>query len=282
MKAEESSTQLKKDFTLLRSFQLLCVIAIALALCVYGFNKWLAVPFLALALVFRFLFQRRKKTYTRSLLHLSAGQTLAKHLEKSEHLEEAPVSSNELRSVRMLPCDSAAKGVTCAEGGKGFYHGREVVLTSAAFSHTYTPERAQKTNYTVGTWVRVSLPADTGLDCRFLSRRTVPAQSLKEMLWIESDLKVLENPPEIKDVWQIVCAEGKEMLPPKGFLRQLDKVFEKTEGKIAVCVQGSFLYFMLEDALLAQEVSIRVAPDKCVIPDLLPALSHGLRLADFL
>lgn len=282
MKVEEGSKQLKKDFTLLRSFQLLCVLCIALALGAYGFQKWLAIPFLVLALLFRILFQKRKKAYTRGLLHLSAGQTLAKHLEKGEHLAESPFSPSELRSVRMLPCDSAAKGLTCAEGGRGLYHGREVVLTSAAFSHTYTPERAQKTNYTVGTWVRVSLPADTGLDCRLLSRRTVPAQSLKEMLWVESDLKILENPPEIRDVWQIVCPEGKEDLPPKGFLRQLDRAFEKTDGKIAVCVQGAYLYFMLEDALLAQEVSIRVSPEKCVIPDLLPTLSHGLRLADFL
>lgn len=283
MKSTESELQISSQFRRVRQLQMMCVGCVAAALAAYYLNKWLAVALLCPAVIMRLFFRKQKKLYRREFLHVSAERTLRRHMEQSVHLFDAPHTEQELRQVRMLPCDAAKSGLVCCEGGTGRYHGRNVRLTGVTFAHTYTPERAKRVNYTVGTWVSVQLNKDTGMDCRFLSPRTAPMPSLKEMLWVETDLKLMDPPADMSGSWYLVCREGCESIPGAGFLKQLDRVYSKTDGLIAVCVQGDRLHFLLEDEVLAQEVSIRTPPEQSLERrDLLPGLSHGLRLADFL
>lgn len=282
MKSTESELPIHSQFRRVRQLQMLCVGCVAAALAAYYLNKWLAVALLCLAVIMRLFFRKQKKLYRREFLHVSAERTLRRHLEQGAHLFDAPHTEQELRQVRMLPCDAAKSGLVCCEGGTGRYHSREVRLTGVTFAHTYTPERAKRVNFTVGTWVTVQLKKDTGMDCRFLSVRTAPMPSLKEMLWVETDLQLMETPGDMKNPWHLVCREGCDAIPGAGFRKQLERVYEKTNGLIAVCVQGDQLHFLLEDEVLAQEVSIRTPPEKSLeTRDLLPGLSYGLHLSDF-
>lgn len=275
---------LRLQFKKLRRLYFLFMILAVLALAMFFIDSRLTLVFLGASLILNLVLGRRKsKEYIRNFTHLSAQLTLEKHLQEAQHSHEPILTEEDVRSARMLPCNAAKGGVVCHEGGTGVYRDRKVTLGDVTLAHTFTVTDKKRHNFTVGSWITVELEKDTGLDCRFIGENTTPDQSLKEMLWVESDLKQSPVPMALKSKWRVVCQENSLDMPNSNFCKHLDKLHKKADGRLAVSVQGNKLYIMLIGDILAQNVSSRVAPGpQFENADLLPHLSFALVLSDLL
>lgn len=284
MSHTQSVGQLRAQFKQLHRLHLVLLVLAILALVAYFIKPWLTLVLLGASLALNLLVVRKKtKAYTCSFTHLSAVISLERHLQNVNHTMTPVLRECDLREARMLPCNATRGGVVCHQGATATYRGRHIVLGDTTLAHTFTQGGKKRHNFTVGTWLTVELPADTGLDCRFIGENTTPDQSLTEMLWVESDLKRAVPSPVLKNSWRILCPEGNMSLPADNFLKQLDKLHSKTGGRVAVCVQGSKLHVMLVGDILAQKITGRVAPGPGLEKaDLLPNLPYSLMLSDAL
>lgn len=275
---------LRTQFKNLRRLYFLFLILAVLALVMYFVEPRLTLVLLGASLILNLALGRKKsKEYTNNFTHLSAQLTLQRHLDEAQHSHTPVLTEEEVRSARMLPCNAASGGVACHEGGTGPYRGRKVTLGDTTLAHTFTIDNKKRHNFTVGCWIIVELEKDTGLDCRFIGESTTPDQSLKEMLWVESDLKQTGVPMALKSKWRVVCGVDNQAMPNDNFLKQLDKLHKKAEGRLAVSVQGNKLHVMLIGEILAQKVSSRMEPGpQFENADLLPHLSSALLLSDLL
>lgn len=274
--------KLRDQFQSLRRLYFFFMILAILALVVYFIQPWLTLVLLGISLALNLLLGRKKsREYTQAFLHLSAQISLERHLDHAIHTLEPVLEISEIRDSRMLPCNAAHGSILCREGGSGTYHGRQVRLGDVTLAHTFTQGGKKRHNFTVGSWILVKLDRDTGLDCRFIGENTTPEQSLTEMLWVESDLTRTAAPTRAN--WRILCPEDNTTLPSDAFLKQLDKLHTKADGRVAVCVQGDKLHIMLIGDILGQKVSARMAPGPNFHQaDLLPNLSYALMLSDIL
>lgn len=275
---------LRTQFKNLRRLYFLFLILAVLALVMYFVEPRLTLVLLGASLILNLALGRKKsKEYTNNFTHLSAQLTLQRHLDEAQHSHTPVLTEEEVRSARMLPCNAASGGVACHEGGTGLYRGRKVTLGDTTLAHTFTIDNKKRHNFTVGCWIIVELEKDTGLDCRFIGESTTPDQSLKEMLWVESDLKQSAVPMVLKSKWRVVCAEENQTMPNDAFLKHMEKLHKKADGRLAVSVQGSKLHMLLIGEILAQKVSSRMAPGpQFENADLLPHLSYALLLSDLL
>ena len=275
---------LRTQFKNLRRLYFLFLILAVLALVLYFIQPWLTLGFLGASLVLNIFVGRKKsKEYVRSFTHLCAQISLERHLQNAVHTHKPALKEADLRQARMLPTNAASGGVVCHEGATGTYRGRHVVLGDTTLAHTYTLGGKKRHNFTVGTWITIDLESDTGLDCRFIGENTTPEQSLTEMLWVESDLKRQPLPSSLKNLWRVLTPESNTVLPGDAFLKQLDKLHKKADGRVAACVQGDKLHIMLIGDILAQKISSRVAPGPGFEQaDLIPNLPYALMLSDTL
>lgn len=275
---------LHTQFRNLRRLYFLFLILAVLALVMYFVEPRLTLVFLGLSLALNLLLGRKKsKEYVKNFTHLSAQLTLQRHLEDAQHSHAPILTEEEVRKARMLPCNAAKGGVVCHEGGSGTYRGRKVTLGDVTLAHSFTEGGKKRHNFTVGCWVTLELDRDTGLDCRFIGDAITPAQSLKEMLWVESDLKQTAPDSQLKQNWRVLCREDAADMPGANFLKQLDKLHKKTEGRVAVCVRENKLHVILVGEILSQKISSRVGPGpQFEQADLLPSLPYALMLSDIL
>ena len=281
MDVEQKVSALRSQFRRLRQLYFLLLVLAVLALILYFVEPWCALAALGLSLAFHLLLIRPKsKAYVTDFTALAGSLTLERHLENARFSPRPVLTETQVRQARMVPCNAASGGVVCHQGGAGRYHGREVALGDVTIAHSFTENGKKRHNFTIGCWVSVTLDADTGLDCRFLGGNTTPADSLKEMLWVEEDLKQCPPPVQLNQPWRMVLGSS-DTLPPEGFLKQLDRLSRKTEGRVAVCVEGKALHVLLVGEILAQKVSGRIAPgDRFAEADLLPSLEEALTLSD--
>lgn len=279
-----SVSQLREQYRNLRRLHMICAALAVLALILYFVEPWLTLAALALSLLINlFLVRTRSKAYTSEFIHLAALQTLQRHLEQAEHTHKPVLTEAQIRSARMLPCNAASGSVSLHEGGLGMFHGRKVVLGDVTLAHTFTEGSKKRHNFAVGCWATLDLEKDTGLDCRFIGANTTPEQSLKEMLWVESDLKQTGIPMALRSPWKVVCPEDNITMPGDRFLKQLEKLHQKTDGLLAVSVQGDQLHILLVGQILGQKVTSRMEPGPNFHQaDLLPHLSAALELSDLL
>lgn len=278
----QSVEQLRAQFRSLRRLYFCFLILAVLALVAYFIEPWLTLVLLGFSLVLNLLLGRKKsKEYVRNFSHLAIQLSLERHLEQASHTQEPAVTVQQVQEARMLPCNAAYGSILCREGGNGTYHGRQVRISDVTLAHTFTVGGKKRHNFAVGAWVTVELEKDTGLDCRFIGENTTPEQSLTEMLWVESDLKRTVAPTRAN--WRVLCAEANPALPGNAFLKQLDKLHTKTDGRVAVCVRGSSLHVMLIGEIMAQKVSSRMEPGpNFAQAELLPSLPYALMLSDTL
>lgn len=276
-----SVSELRAQYQQLRRFYFILMILAVLALVLYFVKPLYALLMLGISLVFHLLLVRRKaKAYVAAFTGLAAELTLKRHLEDAQYSSRPVLSEAQVRQSRMLPCNAGSGGAVCHQGGTGRYHGRNVVLGDVTLAHSFTENNRKRHNFTIGCWVSVTLDRDTGLDCRFIGGNTTPADSLKEMLWVEEDLKQCPPPAQLSQPWRMVCGQS-DTLPSDAFLKQLDRLSRKTDGQVAVCVQGRQLHVLLVGQILAQKVGSRVAPgDRFAEADLLPALDEALALSE--
>ena len=281
MDAEQKVSALRGQFRRLRQLYFLLLVLAVLALILYFVNPWYALAALGASLAFHLLLIRRKsKAYVADFTALAAELTLQRHLENARFSPRPVLTETQVRQARMVPCNAASGGVVCHQGGTGRYHGREVALGDVTIAHSFTENGKKRHNFTIGCWVSVTLEEDTGLDCRFLGSSITPADSLKEMLWVEEDLRQCPPPILLREPWRMVQGGG-DVIPPDAFLKQLDRLSRKTEGRVAVCIQGKTLHVLLVGEILAQKVSGRIAPgDRFAEADLLPSLEDALALSD--
>ena len=281
MEHASSLTELRAQHRQLRQLSILLMIFAVLALVLYFVRPLYALLMLGISLAVQLLLVRRKtKAYISSFTSLAATLTLKRYLDQVQYSELPLFTEHQVRQSRMLPCNAASGGVVCHMGASGSYHGRSVTLGDVTLAHTFTEGGKKRHNFTIGCWVTVELEQNTGLDCRFLAGNTTPDASLKEMLWVEEDLKQLAAPIQLSQPWRVVCGQS-NVMPGEPFLKQLDRLYRKTDGRVAVCVQGQQLHILLVGQILAQKVSGRIAPsDRFEEADLLPALGEALALSD--
>lgn len=281
MDAEQKVSALRGQFRRLRQFYFLLLVLAVLALILYFVKPWYALAALGVSLALHLLLIRPKsKAYVADFTALAAELTLRRYLDNARFSPKPVLTEAGVRQARMVPCNAASGGVVCHQGGSGRYHGREVVLGDVTIAHSFTENGKKRHNFTIGCWVSVTLDRDTGLDCRFIGGNTTPADSLKEMLWVEEDLKQCPPPAQLNQPWRMILG-GSDALPPDAFLKQLDRLSRKAEGRVAVCVQGQALHVLLVGEILAQKVSGRIAPgDRFAQADLLPELEEALALSD--
>ena len=283
MEHPTSVSQLRTQYRQLRRLYFLLMILAVLALILYFVKPVYALVVLGVSLVFHLLLVRRKsRAYVAGFTALAAELTLKRYLQEVRYSEKPVLTEAQVRQSRMVPCNAASGGVVCHQGGSGSYHGRAVTLGDVTIAHSFTEGSKKRHNFTVGCWVTVELEQDTGLDCRFLGGNTTPDTSLKEMLWVEEDLKQCAAPVQLAQPCRVVCGASTDM-PGTPFLKQLDRLCRKTDGRVAVCVQGQRLHVLLIGEILAQKVSSRIAPgDRFEQADLLPSLGEALALSDTL
>lgn len=276
--------ELRVQFQKLRRLYFLFLVLAVLALILYFAEPRLTLALLGISLILNLVPGRRKsREYKQNFVHLSAQLTLEKHLSGARHSSTPVLTEEIVRSARMLPCNASRGGVVCHEGGDGWYQGRRVTLGDITLAHTFTSAGKKRHSFTVGCWVTVELEKDTGLDCRFIGKNTIPDLSLKEMLQAESDLKQISVPATLKSGWRVICAGDNPSLPNDTFLNHLEKLHRKTDGLLAVSVQGNRLHILLINTILAQKVNSRMPPGpQFEKADLLPDLSHALLLSTFL
>lgn len=276
-----SLSELRAQHKQLRRLTFLLMILAVLALVLYFVNPWYGFLTLGISLAVHLLLVRRKtKDYVSAFISLAAELTLGRYLDQAQYSERPVLTETQVRQSRMLPCNASSGGVVCHQGGSGVYHGKAVTLGDVTLAHTFTEGGKKRHNFTIGCWVTVALERDTELDCRFLGSNTTPDTSLKEMLWVEEDLKQCPAPLRLSEPWRVVCGRNTSM-PSDGFLKQLDKLYRKSDGRVAVCVQGQRLHVLLVGQILAQKVNGRMAPgDRFQEANLLPALGEALALSD--
>lgn len=276
-----SVASLRTQYRQLRRYYFIMMLLAVLALVLYFVRPVYALAALGASLAFHLLLVRRKaKAYVSGFTSLAAELTLERHLENAVWSGAPTLTETQVRQARMIPCNAGSGGAVCHQGGTGSYRGRDVRLGDVTLAHSFTENSRKRHTFTIGCWVTVELDGDTGLDCRFLGSGIVPEDSLKEMLWVEEDLKLCPPPVQMNQPWRTVCKEG-SALPGDGFLKQLDRLSRKTDGQVAACVQGRQLHVLLVGQILAQKVSSRIAPgDGFARADLLPALDEALALSD--
>lgn len=284
MSTTPSVQQLRRQYRQLRNLHMLSGVLAVLALALYFTNPRLTLVVLVLSLVLNLTVTRNwSKAYTKNFVHLAAQLTLEKHLEKAWHDHNPVLTEAQVRQARMLPCNAATGSITLHQGGKGTYQNRPVQLGDVTLAHTFTEGTKKHHNFAVGCWISVELSEDTGLDCRFIGASTTPDQSLKEMLWVETDLKQMPVPTPLISAWKVVCCEKNQTMPNSNFLKQLEKLHQKKDGHLAVCVQGSSLHILLIGDILGQRITNRMEPGpNFEQADLLPCLSSALLLSDLL
>jgi len=276
--------QLEREYQKLKKFNILffCLALLALIFCFI--KPMLAMVTLVVSFVLKLLPGRKlRKTYENHMIHFRALNRLQQCVDNVQHSKEPSLSEQEIRAVRLLPCNASAGSVLCCESGTGHYHGKTVSLGDVTLTHTFTENNKKRHNFLVGCWIQVELHADTGLDCRFIGKNMLPWQSLKEMLWVETDLKLCGIPLVLNSSWSILCPENNSAMPGDAFLKQLEKLHKKTDGQIAVCVCKNHLHVFLKGEILGKNINANIPPavqlQNTVILENLP---DALALCDFL
>lgn len=276
--------QLEHEYQKLKMFNIVffCLALLALFFCFV--KPTLAVVTLAVSFVLKLLPGRRlRKTYEKHIIHFRALKCMQPCMDNVWHKQEPSLSEQEIREVRLLPCNASAGSVLCCESGTGHYHGKAVSLGDVTLTHTYTENSRKQHNFLVGCWIQVELHTDTRLDCRFIGKNMLPWQSLKEMLWVEPDLKLYSIPLVLNSSWSILCPKENSAMPGDAFLKQLEKLHQKTDGQIAVCICGNHLHIFLKGEILGKNVNPNIPPaPQLQHTSILADLPDALALCDFL
>jgi len=275
--------QLEREYQKLRIFNIMffCLALLALIFCFI--QPTLAVITLAFSFVLKLLPGRKlRKRYENHIIHFRALEALQRCMDNAQHRHAPVLTEQEIRDVRLLPCNASAGSVLCCEGGIGSYHGNSVSLGDVTLTHTFTENNKKRHNFLVGCWIKVELPKDTGLDCRFIGKNMIPEQSLTEMLWVETDLKLRGIPLILKPSWHILCPKENPAMPGDAFLKQLEKLHKKTDGKLAVCIYGNQLHIFLQGQILGKNVNPNVPPSSQFQHTVLADLNDVLTLTDSL
>lgn len=273
---------LRSQFRRLRRMYFVFLLLAVAALVCYFFDPRLTLVVLGLSLGLNLIVGRRaSKSYKENFTRAAAMVTLEKHLDAPYWRDGVTLTEAEVRDARMIPTNAGSGGTVCHQGGGGSYRGCQVLVEDVTIAHSFTESGKKRHNFTVGSWVRVDLGRDTGLDCRFLGEGILSAQSLKEMLWVETDLRSQTPPAPLDPGWWVLTTESNPALPDTTVLRQIERLRRDTDSQIALAIEGQYLHCLLVGRLIAQTVSSRQAPgDSFEKADLLPELSQILNLCD--
>ncbi len=273
---------LRSQFRKLRRMYLLFLLLAVAALGCYFLDSRLTLAVLGISLVLNLTVGRRASgSYKKNFTRAAAMVTLEKHLDVPYWEASPTLTEAQIREPRMLPANAGSGGAVCHQGGGGSCRGAQVLVEDVTIAHTFTENGKKRHHFTIGTWIRVDLGRETGLDCRFMGQTVVCAQSLKEMLWVETDLRSQTPPAPLDPGWRVVTPEDTPALPEAAVLRQIERLRRDTDGQLALAIVGRHLHCLLVGRLMAQTVSSRQAPgagfEKA---DLLPELSQILSLCE--
>lgn len=276
--------QLEHEYKTLRAFHIIFFSLALLALFFCFIQPKLAIITLIFSFVLKLFPGRRlRKKYENHLVHVRALDSLQRCLDNAQHRHAPVLTEEEIRDVRLLPCNASAGSILRCEGGIGVYHGNSVSLGDVTLTHTFTENSKKRHNFLVGCWIKIELSADTGLDCRFIGDDLIPGQSLKEMLWVEPDLKLRGIPLVLNTSWNILCPKETTAMPDVAFLKQLEKLHKKTNGRLAVCVRGNQMHIFLKGEILGKNVNPNIPPAAQLNhTTVLANLPEALSLCDFL
>lgn len=271
---------LKKRFYTLRLLYLLCLVLAVAALVVYFVDRRITLAVLGVNLLFYLLAARpRAKAYQRDCIRESIRLTLSRYLEKADYASPA-LDPGQVTGVRLVPED---RPVVQKEGGTGLWRGHAVQVGEVVLGNAYFRDPQHKASeFLTGTWVRVELDRDTGLDCRLFRKDLIDPLSRAAYFVRHPDLHEpgQELPQWMGSDWAALAGTADELPNPRA-LTQLKKLAEYTPTPMAMAVTGGVLSVFLSRRLLWRKVSIRQAPgEEWLKFDLLPELGYILELAN--
>lgn len=272
-------------FKRLRLLCFLCLILAALALAAYFIDRRATLAILGLNLLLYLLAVRpRAGAYRKDCIRASIRLTLGRCLEGAVYASPA-LTPSDIRDPRLAAADEDPGAVTQKEGGLGQWQGREVKVGEVILANSfYSDARHRKLECLTGTWVRVELARDTGLDCRLICRDLMDPRSRAAYFGRYDDLRPTAQklPPWLAEDW-VVLTGREDSLPPDHVLKRLKKLAGYTPTPMAMAVTGDVLSVYLHQRLLWRKVSIRQAPSEQWLNfDLLPELGHILEIAGHL
>ena len=275
-------SRLSAQFKGLRLLYLLCLALAALALAAYFIDRRATLAVLGVNLLVYLLAARpRAKAYRKDCIQASIRLTLGRCLEKAAYASPA-LDPADIRGPRLVASDDSPRALTQKEGGRGLWQGRAVKVGEVILANSFYPDaRRQSAEYLTGTWVRVELARDTGLDCRLIRRDLMDPRSRAAYFGRHGDLHPTpqELPPWLAEDWVLITGR-EDSLPPGHVLKQLKKLAEYTPTPMAMAVTGNILSVFLHQRLLWRNVSVRQAPSEQWLNfDLLPELGYILEIA---
>lgn len=279
---QEFLSQLSPQFKRLRLLYLLCLALAALALAACFFDRRAALAILGLNLLLYLLGARpRVRAYQRDCIQASIRLTLSRYLDGAVYASPA-LTPADIRAPRLVAADDSPKAIIQKEGGRGRWQGREVRLGEVILASSfYSDAQRRKAEYLTGTWVRVELAHDTGLDCRLICRDLMDPRSRAAYFSRYADLRptAQELPSWLAEGWVVITGR-EDALPPAHVLDRLKKLADYTPAPMAAAITGNILSVYLCQRLLWRKVSIRQAPSEQWLNfDLLPELEHLLKIA---
>lgn len=277
---QDTLSALRKQFYTLRLLYLLCLALAAAALAVYFVDRRATLAVLGVNLLFYLLAARpRAKAYQRACIQSSVLLTLSRYLEQAGYASPA-LDPAQVCDVRLVPED---RSVVQKEGGRGLWRGGAVMVSEVVLGNSYYRDaQHQASEYLTGTWVRVELGRNTGLDCRLIGKGLIEPHSRAAYFVRHPDLHDpgQERPQWLAEDWEVLAGRSDE-LPPGQVLTQLKKLAEYTPTPMAMAVTGDVLSVFLSRRLLWRKVSVRQAPSEAWLNfDLLPELGYILELAN--
>ena len=277
--AQETLSALNKQFKRLRLLYLLCLLLAAAALAVYFVDRRVTLAVLGVNVLFYLLAARpRAKAYQRACIQSSVRMTLSRYLDEADYASPC-LEPAEILDVRLAAEDGS---LTQKEGGRGLWRGRGVKAGEVVLGNSFYRDAQHKgAEFLTGTWVRVELERDTGLDCRLIRKDLMDPRSHAAYFVRHPELHapVQELPPWLAEDW-VVLAGASDALPPAHVLSHLKKLAAYTPAPMAMAVTGDVLSVFLRQRLLWRKVGIRQAPTEDWLNfDLLPELGYILEIA---
>lgn len=276
-------SRLNTQFKRLRLLYLLCLALAALALAVYFIDRRATLAVLGLNLLVYLLAARpRAKAYQSACIQASIRLTLGRCLEDAGCASPA-LDPADIRGPRLVASDDSPRALTQKEGGRGLWQDRAVKVGEVILANSFHPDaRHQRAEYLTGTWVRVELARDTGLDCRLIRRDLMDPRSCAAYLGRHDDLRptAQDLPPWLAEDWVVITGRTTDALPSDPILKQLKKLAEYTPAPMAMAVTGNILSVFLCQRLLWRKVSLRQPlTAQWLNFDQLPELAYILKLA---
>lgn len=279
---QELLSRLRIQFKRLRLLDLLCLSLAVLALSAYFIQRHATLAILGLnALLYLLTVRPRARAYQRDCIRASIRLSLGRYLAKAAYASPA-LDQAEVRDPRLVAVGEDPGAVTQKEGGRGLWRGREVQVGEVVLGNFFHSDaQHQRAEYLTGTWVRVELARDTGLDCRLIRRDLMDPRSRAAYFGRHDGLRptAQELPRWLREDWVVITGR-EDALPAQPVLSGLKELAGYTPTPMAMAVTGGVLSVYLHQRLLWRRVSLRQPPSEVWLNfDLLPELGRILEIA---